>query len=109
LGAAWVCRETGNPQVANGVMHHVRWAWPLDEQNFAVVDRHFLPLLILYADKRVRHTEEVTMADRFEDIYKRYGISPQHRERIAVTHQQALTVERLLSNRLGVNLQCAFF
>jgi len=109
LGAAWVCRETRNQQVANGVMHHVRWPWPLDERSPGVVDRHFLPLAILYADKRVRHNEEVSMDDRFDDIYSRYGISPQHRERIAVTHQQALAVERLLSNRLGVNLYAHSF
>ncbi len=117
MGAAWARRETGNQQVAHGILHHVRWPWPLATESaaepgsafFGVLDRHFIAFAILYADKRVRHSEEVNMDERFEDIYQRYGISPLHRERIAETHRQAVTVERLLSARLGVDLHAYTF
>lgn len=109
LGAAWVCRETGHQPVAQGVLLHVRWPWQLDEHDDALVDSHFLGMAIQYADKRVRHDEQVNLKDRFVDLYKRYGTSPLAVERIAETEKQAVILEKLLSRRLGVDLHAYSF
>lgn len=103
LGAAWVVEETGNPLIAQGVAHHVFWPFELD------VERDFLPLCVLYGDKRVAHDQVVGMDDRFTDLMERYGASEAIRARIRATHEQGRLVERLLGELLKVDLTCASF
>lgn len=91
LGAAWVMQLTGNPHIAQGVMHHVCWPGSLD------LARHFLPLVIIYADKRVRHDELVSLEERFDDLVDRYGTSERSRVWIERSRQQSLDLENLLS------------
>lgn len=101
LGGAWVLAETGNPVIAQGVMHHVYWPWHMD------LEAWFLPLAIIYADKRVKHDHVVTLADRFDDLLERYGHTERIRERIRESHQQATTIERALETRLGIRLHAS--
>ena len=49
LGGAWAMALTGNPLLAQGVIHHVYWPFAVD------LERFFTPLAVLYADKRVSH------------------------------------------------------
>lgn len=91
LGAGWVMQLTGNPHIAQGVMHHVYWPGELD------LARHFLPLAIIYADKRVRHDELVSLEERFDDLMDRYGTSERSRVWIGRSRQQNLDLENLLS------------
>ncbi|WP_244147416.1 HD domain-containing protein [Desulfovermiculus halophilus] len=98
LGAAWVMALTGNPAIAQAVRHHVMWPGPLD------VRTHFVPLVIIYADKRVKHDQIVTLQERFSDLFDRYGINE---ARIASMNRSFAQVEHIegeLSTLLEVDL-----
>ena len=99
LGAAWSLAETGHAGIAQGILHHVYWPWPLQEATLCT-----LPILVLYADKRTQHAEFVTLEERFADLVVRYGIQEQARQGIETSQRQAVSIERALSARLGVEL-----
>lgn len=103
LGASWAMEHTGNPRIAQGVMHHV--FWPFE----AEIGRDFAPLCVLYGDKRVAHDRLVPMEDRFQDLLARYGPSEAIRARIEATHEQGRQIEQLFSQALEVDLTCASF
>lgn len=100
IGAAWTGMETGNPAIAQGVLLHVHWPWqlPAGDELFC------LPILVLYADKRVRHDQCVTLEERFDDLLVRYGKSPNARAGIRKSLEQAMNIETALSARLGQEL-----
>ena len=103
IGAAWTVDISGNPAIAQGVVHHVFWPYEID------VCKYFLPLVVQYADKRVRHNEQVFLDERFEDLYERYGTTEDIRYRIRKSKQQALVIERGLGKILGVKLGACTF
>jgi len=98
LGGAWVQELTGNPALAQGVIHHVNWPGEID------LTVHFLPLAVIYSDKRVKHNRVVSLGERFEDLLKRYGTTEYIRERIERSFNQAREIERALSQAIGVDL-----
>jgi hypothetical protein len=98
IGAAWVMDLIRNPRIAQGVVHHVHWPGPLD------LDRHFLPLIIIYADKRVKHDTIVGMEERFADLFERYGHTERSRELITRSFNQGRELEHLLSTFLGEDI-----
>jgi len=98
LGSSWVMQATRNPAIAQGVMHHVHWPGHLD------LDAHFLPLVIIYADKRVKHESVVSLEDRFRDLFARYGINQDLTARIQRSYRQGKDLEKLLTTRLEVDL-----
>ena len=101
LGAAWVRDETGNPALAQAVLWHVSWPWqsgPLDD----AADPLRLPVIIAYADKRVRHTEFVTLEERFEDLMVRYGIDDERKARITGYLNRTKAVEKAFFDKIGV-------
>lgn len=91
LGASWVFAETGNFALAQAVYHHVSWPGELDIENF------FLPLLIIYADKRVKHDQLVTLDERFADLLLRYGKTEERRQVMNRSFVQIRNIERLFS------------
>ncbi len=97
IGAGWVVSETRNYSVAQGVIHHVNWPWPIRED----VSICQLPLLVLYADKRVRHDQQVTLEERFQDLLVRYGVNQDARAYIRTSLEQIRAIERALSTYLG--------
>ncbi len=100
LGGAWVRDETGNFLVAQAVLLHVSWPWQggiMDD----VLDPLRLPVIISYADKRVRHSEVVTLKERFDDLVSRYGISPEKVESINGHYEHTKEVEKALFDRVG--------
>ena len=103
LGGAWVQARTGNPLIAQGVLHHIWWPWEID----AV--RYFLPLAVIYADKRVRHDSVVTVDKRFKDIAERYGKNKAILKRIEMSRVQALEIEQHINTLLGVDLNACSF
>ena len=103
IGAAWAMQLTNNPCIAHGVMHHVYWPFDLDIPN------HFLPFCVLYADKRVSHDTIVDMEARFVDLVERYGHTDAIKASIKVTHDQAVEIERLMSELIGEDLKCESF
>lgn len=100
VGSAWVVNETRNPLIAQGVLHHARWPWKVDEST----DSWLLPYCIIYADRRVRHDEVVTPEERYSDLLDRYGITEGAKDRIRMSHEQGLLIEAALSRRIKVQL-----
>ncbi|CAK7029862.1 MAG: hypothetical protein DELT_02736 [Desulfovibrio sp.] len=100
IGAAWVQNETRNPYIAQGVLHHVRWLWRVEE----AVDEWLLAYCLIYADKRVMHDRVVTCQERYEDLLDRYGHTEEARKRITSSHNQGLEIEAGLSRRLRIPL-----
>jgi hypothetical protein len=103
LGGAWAMALTGNPLLAQGVMHHVYWPFAVDTERF------FTPLAVLYADKRVSHDSIVRIEDRFGDLLSRYGKTPDIRERIHTTNRQAKDIEDALGRLLEIDLNAHDF
>lgn len=100
LGAGWVVAETRNYAVAQGVMLHVHWPWPLPEGAGICA----LPFFVIYADKRVRHDNCVSLAERYEDLLERYGHGEAARQGIRASYEQGKNIERALSAQLGCAL-----
>lgn len=101
IGGAWIMAETKNPAIAQAVTHHVWWPFDVDAQNF------FLPLAVLYADKRVRHDKEVSLGARFSDLFERYGTTEKKRANITISMQQARAIEHALGELLKVKLHAS--
>lgn len=103
LGASLVMDLTGNPAIAQGVMHHIFWPGDLD------LDRFFLPLVIIYSDKRVMHDRIVPLEARFEDLFSRYGVNERMNALMKQSLDQSTTIQNILSRKLRTDLNaCAF-
>lgn len=98
LGAAWVMSLTGNPRIAQAVRHHIVWPGPLD------LAAHFVPLVIIYADKRVMHDRIVTLQERFSDLLDRYGVNDERVASMRRSFAQIEHIESKLSSLLEVDL-----
>lgn len=100
LGGAWVMSETRHGGIAQGVILHVHWPWPLPPGK-AICS---LPIFVLYADKRARHDACVPLRDRFEDLLVRYGHTELARSGIRSSYGQAREIEKALEEQLECNL-----
>jgi putative nucleotidyltransferase with HDIG domain len=98
IGASLVMQQVGSPAIAQGVIHHVHWPGELN------VERHFLPLAVLYADKRVVHDRIVSLRDRFEDIISRYALSFERMQKIYRSHARVRALEKLFTQSLEVDV-----
>lgn len=98
LGAGWVVQETGHYRVAQMVYYHVHWPWEPDIGNESMLPS----LMLLYADKRVKHDRIVTLEERFADLMQRYGVNEAARQHLARMREQGQFLERAFSERLGV-------
>lgn len=94
IGASWVVASTGSHRVAQAVLHHVEWPWELPEDLIHPV------FFVIYADKRARHDEMVTLGERYEDLLVRYGKTEQSRAAIHRGWEHSKTIERVLSAQL---------
>lgn len=103
IGAAWALAETGNHRLAQAVLHHIWWPFELDPI------KYFPGLAVLYADKRVRHDNIVSLGARFADLFERYGKSEESRKGIRQAMEQAMAVEHILSEVLKVGLNACTF
>ncbi|WP_457571402.1 HD domain-containing protein [Desulfovulcanus sp.] len=103
LGGSLVMEHTGNPAIAQGVMHHVFWPGEINIKQF------FLPLVIIYSDKRVKHTKIVSIEERFEDLFQRYGTNTQKRKLIQKSKDQVQAIASNFSQILGVDLNACPF
>lgn len=100
IGASWALMETRRYDIAQGVLLHVHWPWQLPKGHRICC----LPILTLYADKRARHDQCVTLAERFEDLQIRYGKTEEARAGIQISFEQAKIIEAELSTLLGLDL-----
>ncbi len=103
LGASWAVSLTKNPALAQGVLHHVYWPYEVD------IRKYFLPLAVIYGDKRVQHNDLVSLERRFKDLLDRYGKTEDLRKRIGLAHAQARELERLFGRLLEKELHASTF
>ncbi len=59
-------------------------------------------LVVNYADKRVKHTSVVSLEERFEDLFKRYGHNEKSIKRIDELYRQGLHMEKIIFDRLDI-------
>ena len=93
LGAEWLDRE-GFPEIAEIVRNHVRLVTDLAGP---IVAKE----IIYYADKRVRHVEIVSVAERLVDLRKRYGGNSPSLTRLADLENLTLAVEKKIFSGLN--------
>ncbi len=103
LGASLVMELTRNPAIAQGVMHHVFWPGDID------IEKFFLPLVIIYSDKRVKHDQIVSLETRFDDLFSRYGINDRMNGLMQKSWDQAVAIQNELNRKFGTDINaCAF-
>ena len=98
LGASWVITQTGNPIIAQAVMHHVWWPWDFPE------DLSNPAFFVLYADKRVMHDQIVDRETRYLDLLERYGSTEASRAAIVAGNEHAKNLECAMSAYLEIPL-----
>ncbi|GAB6057836.1 HD domain-containing protein [Desulfonatronum parangueonense] len=103
IGAAWVQEHTGNPVLARAVLHHVEWPFAMDLRRYPV------SLIVCYSDKRVKHTEIVTLEERYADLQTRYGMNATAIKHIQESLEQGQAIERLLTAEMKVELNAYSF
>lgn len=103
IGASITIAETGNPVIAQAVMHHVYWPEKI------LIRDHFTPLTIIYSDKRVRHDRVVSIDERFFDLFDRYGNNGRRTDMIQRSKDQVLEIEKELERTIGVDLHACTF
>lgn len=103
LGASWVMTRTGNPVIAQAVLHHVWWPWDFPKDLASPV------FFVLYADKRVMHDTIVPLEERYEDLLVRYGHTDASRAAIVAGNEHAQRLERALSAFLEMPLHAYTF
>ncbi len=87
LGAEWLT-NLGYPQVAEIVAQHV--CLRQDPATLVAIGE---VELVNYADKRVRHTDIVSLTARFADLHQRYGRTPEARRLIAANARRSRILE----------------
>ncbi len=90
--------NAGFPKVAQIVREHV-YLQANGEDPFAVREAE----VVNYADKRVLHTQVVTLPVRFDDLQERYGQNEEARRRIAGLAVKAQRLEAKLFAQITIN------
>ena len=97
LAGARLLRELGFPEVAEVVRQHVVLDSGADHGRITEA------ALVHYADKRVKHTEIVSLGDRFADLKERYGKSPEARSWLDALERQSLLLEDLIFRKVPLS------
>jgi uncharacterized protein len=97
LSAFRLLETLGYHAVADIVRQHVRLDWNI-KHNPIITEA----ILVNYADKRVKHTSVVTLSERFEDLLRRYGTTPERREIIRKLHDEIVKIEPLIFTKLDI-------
>ncbi len=83
--------------VASVVRQHVLLDRPVSA--YSVPDE---AMIVNYADKRVMHTQYVSLDERFDDLIKRYGSTAATREYLKKMFEDTKKMEQLIFERLNV-------
>jgi len=90
----------GYPELADMVRQHVVLDRPVSAYQ-CITDA----MVLNYADKRVMHTEFVSLEDRFEDLQERYGTTPERKERIDFMYSETKKMEQMIFDVAGTDPQ----
>lgn len=94
LAGARLLRELGFPEVAEVVRQHVVLDPGLERGRLTEA------AVVHYADKRVRHTQIVSLAERFEDLRERYGKGPGAQSWLDAMERESLLLEDLIFGKI---------
>jgi len=97
LSAFRLLETLGYHAVADIARQHVRLDWNI-RHNSIITEA----ILVNYADKRVKHTSIVTLSERFEDLLRRYGTTPERREMIRKLLDEVVKIEPFIFTRLDI-------
>ncbi len=97
LGGKYVLGLGCSPEIARIVVCHV------DLGSWEPEGRVTEAELVNYADKRVRHTEIVTLNERFKDLFERYGLNEQAKKRLDGFHEEVRALEEKIFNRIDAD------
>jgi uncharacterized protein len=86
--------ELGFPEVAEIVRQHVVLDSGTDHGRITEAE------VVHYADKRVKHTTVVSLVERFQDLKKRYGKSPEALAWLEDLERQSLLLEERLFQKI---------
>jgi uncharacterized protein len=93
---AQIVASVGYPEVSELVREHIIVS-PDGGDPTAIREAE----IVNYADKRVLHTQVVTLAARFADLKERYAKSREARHRLAALEEKARRLEAKLFSRLN--------
>jgi uncharacterized protein len=97
LSAFKLLETLGYPSVADIARQHVRLDCNI-KHNPIMTEA----LLVNYADKRVKHASIVTLSERFEDLLRRYGTTPERQEMISKLHDEIVGIESFIFKKLDI-------
>jgi uncharacterized protein len=95
---AEILDSLGYPELAQVVLEHVRLVEELVKDPRPLREAE----VVNYADKRVLHTQVVSLADRFADLKQRYGRTPEALGRIAAMEVRSQALEEKLFAGLSI-------
>ncbi|MBN2467103.1 MAG: HDIG domain-containing protein [Deltaproteobacteria bacterium] len=90
-------RQLGYPEIGKIVRYHVEIPCEIILQ-----PRLSSEEIVNYADKRVRHDMVVDLGDRFHDLYRRYGKTPEACARLQALERQSVFLEEKIFSRIGM-------
>ena len=94
LTGGQVLTDLGYPEIGNLVRQHVRLDNYSDHKSLSEA------VIINYSDKRVLHDRIVSLDERMRYIQERYGLRPEHRQRIRLLWQKTEDLEKQIFSYL---------
>ncbi|NIA08869.1 MAG: HDIG domain-containing protein [Nitrospiraceae bacterium] len=91
-------KSLGYPEVGNVVRQHV-WLDRDIKDDPEITEA----MLVNYADKRVKHTNIVSLSERFKDLLVRYGTTPERQRIIKDLYDDIREIESLIFSKLDIN------
>lgn len=92
----------GYPEIAEIVRQHVI----LDQSEIEKISE---PAVVYYADKRVKHTTIVSLAERFDDLRLRYGKTPEALAWLNRLQETTAGIEKRIFRKIGKDPQSISF
>lgn len=90
--------QLGFPALGKIIHQHVYLEDPYGHEH-PITAAHILN----YADKRVRHSTVVTLQERFEYLFERYGITEKRLKRLQQLFHETLFLEEVIFARCDIN------
>jgi putative nucleotidyltransferase with HDIG domain len=89
-------RSLGYERIGDIVEQHIYVSENEDNPNITEGE------IVNYSDKRVMHDRIVTIEERFQDLFKRYGKNERSRALMEQWKERALRLERKILSKLGI-------
>lgn len=87
---ALLLEQLGYKSLAPLIRYHIALKEPIANPHITEVE------LVFYADKRVKHTEVVSLKERFLDVIKRYCKNQKPTPDMLKIYKQAITIEKII-------------